>query len=87
MKERALRYGASAGSEELELIPNQEESEDDEYSLTSSNRTSKRSQGRKRNKSQVETISSTTNQPPINKNSKHTRLSKSMLDLIFSFGD
>lgn len=83
IKERALRYGTSAGSEELELFHHHDDSEDDEYSIGSANRTSKRSQGRKRNKSHIETIAN----HPVNKiskqyNSKYMRLSKSMFDFF-----
>ena len=70
-----------SGSEELELIHDQEESEDDEYSVTS-NRTSKRSHGRKRNQAQIETISWTANHPMSTE--RRESISKNILRRILS---
>ena len=86
MKERALRYGTSAGSEEVELILDQQDKDDDEYSIGSPHRTSK-----KRSKSQFEMNASHTDHPTSkiskNKYSKCTRSSKSMSSIVLCSSD
>lgn len=89
MKERALRYGASAGSAEVELMVDQQDNDDDEYLVNSPHRTSKRSPTRKRSKSRSEMTESNTNYPTTkiskHKHSKCTRSLKSESYVTFFF--
>lgn len=91
IKGRVLRYGTSAGSAEVQLIVDQQDKDDNGYSVNLPYRTSKRFSTRKRTKSQVEIIESNTNHsttkikyPNINIRSTQDHRRVDIMSLSFS---